>query len=100
MSSTSAVVPQLQTTVDLEVLTSRWLRTLAPTTFDGYVADVRAWLTYVFSNNIDPWGCDLVRRVSTLDALALSMRARRVAGVGSLYVWLRDGESTTLLSRQ
>ena len=93
MSSTGALAPQQQSTVDLDTLTSRWLGALAPATRTGYAADARAWLSYASSNGIDPrfaTGRDLAGWVATLDALAPSTRARRVAGVRSLYSWLRD----------
>ncbi|QCR53707.1 hypothetical protein C1N80_09040 [Brachybacterium sp. SGAir0954] len=93
MSSTGALVPQMQVPVDLDTLTSRWLGALAPATRTGYAADARAWLSYASSSGIDPkaaTGRDLAGWVATLDALAPSTRARRVAGVRSFYAWLRD----------
>lgn len=79
--------------VDLDAVTSRWLGGLATATRAGYAADARAWLTYAATHGIDPrsaTGRDLAGWVATLDELSPSTRARRVAGVRSLYSWLRD----------
>ncbi|SLN01209.1 Tyrosine recombinase XerC [Brachybacterium faecium] len=93
MSSADVPVPHLQPTADLDTLRSRWLGTLAPTTRSGYSADARAWLSYAYSEGIDPktaTGRDVAEWVATLNAFAPSTRARRVAGVRSFYTWLRD----------
>ncbi|MDK8345769.1 MAG: hypothetical protein QP780_02800 [Brevibacterium sp. UMB1308B] len=87
MSSTGVVLPRLQTTVGLEVLTSRRLRALPPATLASYAADARVWLTYVASNKIDLRGHDRVGWAST------SLRARvEYAGKthrwGAALVWL------------
>lgn len=86
-------MPLSQATAGLDTLTSRWLGTLAPTTRSGYSADARAWLSYAYSEGIDPksaTGRDIAGWVATLAALAPSTRARKVAGVRSFYAWLRD----------
>lgn len=79
--------------VDLDAVASRWLGGLAPATRSGYGADARVWLSYASAHGIDPssaTGRDLAAWVATLDDLAPSTRARRVAGVRSFYAWLRD----------
>lgn len=78
---------------DLDRLTARWLGGLAPSTRTGYAADARAWLSHCAVRGIDPHmarGRDLAGWVATLDHLAPSTKARRVAGVRSFYTWLRD----------
>lgn len=93
MYSTHPIISIRHQGTDLDTLAARWLGGLAPATRSGYAADARAWLAYATANGIDPATAtcrDLAAWVATLDDLAPSTRARRVAGVRSFYTWLRD----------
>ncbi|MGP5099039.1 tyrosine-type recombinase/integrase [Brachybacterium alimentarium] len=96
-TSASANVARPQTPDEeagrLEQLRGRWLGGLAPATARGYSGDVAAWLTWCQGAGVDPAAADdrdLTAYLGVIADLAVSTRVRRLAGIRSFYVWLRD----------
>lgn len=82
----------------LEQLRGRWLGGLAPATARGYSADVAAWLAWCQGAGVDPAAAgdrDLTAYLAAIAELAPATKARRLAGIRSFYVWLRDEEVVT-----
>lgn len=93
MEPAPTLIPESGGGAGLEQLAARWLGGLAPTTARGYRADVRSWLRWCAANGLDPRAAtarDLTAYLATLSHLATSTQVRRLAGIRSFHVWLRD----------